>query len=392
MTINSDLQRLGNTPGAEGRSLVGRQYVQIGNIDLEFGGHIDDVVVAYETFGTFTGNNAILIEHALTGDAHVAGPAGPGQPTEGWWGDIVSPGGVLDTNEWFVVCANVLGGCQGTTGPSSLHPDGKPWGSRWPRITVRDQVAVEIALADALGIDHWASVMGGSMGGMRALEWLLIAPSRVRSALLLATTAVASADQIGTQSAQIAAITADPAWNHGDYYTVGDGKGPETGLGIARQIAHLTYRSEAELNDRFGQLHQEDEDALGNKVVGRHESAGRFAIQSYLQYHGQKLADRFDAGTYVSLSDAMNTHNVARGRGALTEVLRRITTPIVVGGITSDRLYPIYQQQQISDFIPSAGKLHEIDSIYGHDGFLIETEVIGDLVSQTLGLARRSDK
>jgi homoserine O-acetyltransferase len=385
MTINNDLQRPGNTSGAEGRSSVGRQYVQIGNFDLEFGGHIDDVVVAYETFGTFTGNNAILIEHALTGDAHVAGPAGPGQPTEGWWGDIVSPGGVLDTNEWFVVCANVLGGCQGTTGPSSLHPDGKPWGSRWPRITVRDQVAVEIALADALGIDHWASVMGG----MRVLEWLLIAPSRVRSALLLATTAVASADQIGTQSAQIAAITADPAWNHGDYYTVGDGKGPETGLGIARQIAHLTYRSEAELNERFGQLHQEDEDAHGNKVVGRHESAGRFAIQSYLQYHGQKLADRFDAGTYVSLSDVMNTHNVARGRGALTEVLRRITTPVIVGGITSDRLYPIYQQQQISDFIPTAGKLHEIDSIYGHDGFLIETEAIGDLVAETLGLARR---
>ena len=392
MTINNDLQRSGNSLVAEGRSSVGRQYVQVGSFDLEFGGHIDDVVVAYETFGTFTGDNAILIEHALTGDAHVAGPAGPGQPTEGWWGDIVSPGGVLDTNEWFVVCANALGGCQGTTGPSSLHPDGKPWGSRWPRITVRDQVAVEIALADALGIDHWASVMGGSMGGMRVLEWLLIAPSRVRSALLLATTAVASADQIGTQSAQIAAITADPAWNHGDYYTVGDGKGPETGLGIARQIAHLTYRSEAELNDRFGQLHQEDEDAHGNKVVGRHESAGRFAIQSYLQYHGQKLADRFDAGTYVSLSDAMNTHNVARGRGALTEVLRRIKTPVIVGGITSDRLYPIYQQQQISDFIPSAGKLHEIDSIYGHDGFLIETVVIGDLVAQTLGLARRSDK
>lgn len=391
MPIDSDLQHPQTSPGAEGRASTGRQYVQVGSINLEFGGRIDDVVVAYETFGTFTGNNAVLIEHALTGDAHVAGPAGPGQPTEGWWGDIVSEGGVLDTNEWFVVCANVLGGCQGTTGPSSLHSDGKPWGSRWPRITVRDQVAVEIALSDALGISKWASILGGSMGGMRVLEWLLIAPSRVKSALVLSTTAVASADQIGTQSAQIAAITADPAWSNGDYYTVGEGKGPETGLGIARQIAHLTYRSESELNERFGQQHQGDEDAYGNEVVGRHESAGRFAIQSYLHHHGRKLAERFDAGTYVSLSDAMNTHNVARGRGALTEVLRGIKTPIVVGGITSDRLYPIYQQQQISDYIPSAGKLHEIDSIYGHDGFLIETEAIGNLVSETLGLARRSD-
>lgn len=391
MPIDSDLQHPQTSSGAEGRSSTGRHYIQIGSIDLEFGGRIDDVVVAYETFGTFTGNNAVLIEHALTGDAHVAGEAGPGQPTEGWWGDIVSEGGVLDTNEWFVVCANVLGGCQGTTGPSSLHSDGKPWGSRWPRITVRDQVAVEIALSDALGVSQWAAILGGSMGGMRVLEWLLIAPSRVKSALVLATTAVASADQIGTQSAQIAAITADPAWNNGDYYTVDDGKGPETGLGIARQIAHLTYRSESELNERFGQQAQENEDAYGTQVVGRHESAGRFAIQSYLHHHGRKLAERFDAGTYVSLSDVMNTHNIARGRGALTEVLRRIKTPIVVGGITSDRLYPIYQQQQISDYIPSAGQLHKIDSIYGHDGFLIETEAIGKLVSETLALARRSD-
>ena len=379
-----------HSPSSVGALLpvLGRQYQDIGSIDLEFGGHIDNVTVAYETFGTFTGDNAVLIEHALTGDAHVAGEAGPGQATAGWWGDIVSPGGALDTDKWFVVCANVLGGCQGTTGPSSLHPDGNSWGSRWPRITVRDQVKVEIALADALGIKQWASVIGGSMGGMRALEWLLQAPARVRSALLVATTGITSADQIGTQTAQIAAITSDPAWNGGNYYNVGDGRGPVTGLSIARQIAHLTYRSEEELAQRFGQAHQVEEDAYSDEIVGRHDDAGRFAIQSYLHYHGEKLVQRFDAGTYVSLTDAMNTHNITRGRGPVAQVLRAVTVPTIVAGVTSDRLYPLYQQQQLADFIPSALPLVKIDSLYGHDGFLIETDVVGDLVRKTLELSK----
>lgn len=375
--------------GERSHAVDGRQYVDIGSVDLEFGGHIDNVTVAYETFGTFTGDNAVLIEHALTGDAHVAGDAGPGQPTAGWWGDIVSPGGALDTNKWFVVCANVLGGCQGTTGPSSMHPDGKAWGSRWPRITVRDQVKVEIALANTIGIQQWAAVIGGSMGGMRAIEWLIQAPQRLRSALLVATTCMTSADQIGTQTAQISAITSDPAWSHGDYYNVGDGRGPVTGLSIARQIAHLTYRSEEELAQRFGQAHQDSEDAYSHGIVGRHDEAGRFAIQSYLQYHGDKLVERFDAGTYVALTDSMNTNNITRGRGPIAQVLRNVTVPTIVAGVTSDRLYPLYQQQQLADYIPSALPLVKIDSLYGHDGFLIETDVVGELVRQTLALSQQ---
>jgi homoserine O-acetyltransferase len=389
MSTSSARQVLPSKALLDVRSTPGKKHFEIGSLDLELGGHIPNVTVAYETFGTFTGDNAVLIAHALTGDSHVASSGDHEKPSNGWWGDIVGPGSYLDTDKWFVVCANVLGGCQGTTGPGSVHPDGNYWGSRWPRITIRDQVATEIALSDALGIDQWASIMGGSMGGMRVLEWLLTAPERTRSSLLLSTTAVASADQIGTQSAQIAAITLDPNWRDGDYYDAGDGHGPETGLGVARQIAHLTYRTELELNTRFGNNHQDGEDAYDYYVVGRHASAGRFAIQSYLHHQGRKLAKRFDAGTYVALTDAMNTHNVARGRGALSEILRRVRVPVIVGGISSDRLYPIYQQQQLADFIPGSGPLREIISPYGHDGFLIETEQIGNLVLETLDLSSK---
>ena len=275
-----------------------RRYAGIGAIDLEFGGHLPDVTVAFQTYGTFTGGNAVLVEHALTGDAHVAGPTGTDQPTPGWWDAIVGPGLPLDTDRWFIVCANVLGGCRGTTGPSSTAPDGNAWGSRWPRVTVRDQVEVERKLADHLGIESFACVIGGSMGGMRALEWAVTHPERVRSALLLATTAVSSADQIGTQTTQIAVITGDSNWHDGDYAALG--VQPETGLAIARQIAHLTYRSESELAARFGHAAQQTEDPHSPHVVGRHAAAGRFAVQSYLQHHGRKLVDRFDAGTYRS--------------------------------------------------------------------------------------------
>lgn len=368
--------------------VLGRAYKEIGSVELELGGKLENVTVAFETFGTFTGDNAVLIEHALTGDSHVAGVAGPGQPTPGWWGDIVSPGGPLDTDKWFVVCANVLGGCQGTTGPSSLHADGEPWGSRWPRITIRDQVAVEIALADSLGIQSWAAVIGGSMGGMRALEWLVQAPERVKSALLVATTSTASADQIGIQTAQISAITNDPAWENGDYYTKDNG--PVAGLALARQLAHLSYRSEQELAVRFGQQHQENENALSRDVVGRHSEAGRFSVQSYLDYHGQKLVGRFDAGSYVALTDAMNTHDLARSRGSIEDVLSAINVPTIVAGVTSDRLYPIYQQEFLADHISGSSGLVKIDSLYGHDGFLIETETVGNLITQILENAEHS--
>lgn len=353
----------------EGDLAAGRRFVDLGAMQLELAGPLPEVRVAYETWGTYTGNNAVLVQHALTGDAHAAGPAGPGQPTAGWWDELIGPGKAIDTRRWFVLSSNVLGGCQGTTGPSSIAPDGRAYGSRWPRITIRDQVAVEVALADALGIDHFTAVMGGSMGGMRTLEWIVQHPGRVGTALVMATSASATADQIATQNVQIDAIKADPHWQGGDYH--GTGRSPLNGMGIARRIAHLTYRTERELAARFGRDHQLGENALAD---------GRFAVQSYLDHQAQKLQRRFDPATYVALSDAMALHDVYRGRGL--GALRDVEVPTRVVGITSDRLYPLYLQQQIADEL--GVDLDVVESPFGHDGFLLEADDIGRVVSDLL--------
>jgi homoserine O-acetyltransferase len=282
----------------------------------------------------------------------------------------------LDTDAWFVVASNVLGGCQGTTGPASTGTDGRALGSRFGPITVRDQVEVEVRVADRLGIRRFASVLGGSMGGMRALEWSVAYPDRVATALVLAVGAVVSGDQLGTQHAQQSAIRADPHWRGGDYYDAG--AGPVDGLGVARRVAQLTYRTAYELEQRFGHRPQPGEDPL---------SGGRFAVQSYLDHHAAKLARRFDAGSYVVLTEAMNTHDVGRGRGGWSAALAACPVPMVVAGIDSDRLYPLEQQAAIADVAPGCAGLEVVKSPYGHDGFLIETESVGRLVRQTLGLA-----
>jgi homoserine O-acetyltransferase/O-succinyltransferase len=362
--------RIGDPPGR-------RQFLPLGTVALESGSEIPDVVVAYETLGSprvvnGTVANAVLVLHALTGDAHVAGPAGPGQPTPGWWDGLIGPGKALDTDDWYVVSPNVLGGCQGTTGPSSPDPDGRAWGSRFPRITVRDQVAAERRFSQLLGIQHWAGVLGGSMGGMRVLEWAVSAPEQVGCAVTLAVGAAASADQIGTQSAQLASIVNDQFWYGGDYYDRAES--PVVGMGIARQIAHLTYRTDEELERRFG--HSRDED-------------GVFAVQSYLRHHGDKLSGRFDPGSYVVLTDAMNTHDLGRGRGGVATALAGIEVPLIVGGIDSDRLYPLRQQYEIAAAVPGCDGVDVISSRYGHDGFLLETEAVGKLVRRALESARR---
>jgi homoserine O-acetyltransferase len=352
----------------EGDPVGDRRFVELdGPVRLERGGTLPGVRVAFETWGTLApdAGNAVLVEHALTGDCHVVGPAGPGHPTAGWWPSLVGPGAPLDTDELFVVCANVLGGCQGTTGPSSTAPDGAPWGSRFPEVTIADQVAVEAALADALGIGTWRAVLGGSMGGMRALEWAVSRPERVTGLLSLASNAVASADQIGTQTTQQTAVRADPAWAGGDY---APRPGPVAGLGIARRIAHLTYRSGVELDARFGTHVQDD---------------GRFAVASYLDHHAAKLATRFDAGSYVVLTEAMNSWDVGRGRGGVESALSRITARSVVAGVDSDRLYPLPQQQRVAEGL--GVPLRVLPSPYGHDGFLLETAAVGALVRELLG-------
>jgi homoserine O-acetyltransferase/O-succinyltransferase len=352
--------------------------VDIGSLTTESGAVIDNVCIAVQRWGepSPTRDNVVVVLHALTGDSHITGPAGPGHPTPGWWDGIAGPGAPIDTDRWCAVATNVLGGCRGSTGPSSLARDGKPWGSRFPLITVRDQVEADIAALDALGINQVAAVVGGSMGGARALEWMVGHPERVRAGLLLAVGARATADQIGTQTTQIAAIKADPNWQGGDYHDTG--RTPDAGLAIARRFAHLTYRGEVELDDRFGNDSQSDEDP---------SDGGRYAVQSYLEHQGDKILARFDAGSYVILTETLNSHDVGRGRGGVEKALRRCPVPAVVGGITSDRLYPLRLQHEMAELLPGCNRLAVVESLCGHDGFLVETEAVGELIRETLDLA-----
>ncbi|MEU5793433.1 homoserine O-acetyltransferase [Streptomyces sp. NPDC047813] len=346
-------------------------------LPLEAGGELPGVRLAFETWGRLApdASNAVLVLHALTGDSHVAGPAGPGHPTPGWWDTLVGPGRPLDTDRWFVVAPNVLGGCQGSTGPSSARPDGRrAWGGAFPFLTQRDQVAAEAALADALGIGRWALVAGGSMGGMRAVEWAASYPERTGALLLLATTGAASAEQIAWAGIQLRAIRTDPDWRGGDYHDAA--RGPHTGLGLARRLAHVTYRSEPELATRFGRAPQGAENPW---------RGGRYQVDSYLDHHAEKLVRRFDAATYAVLTEAMNAHDAGRSRGGLRPALARVTAPTLVAGVDSDRLYPLAQQHELAAAIPGADRTRVVESPYGHDGFLIETEQVGSLVRELLG-------
>lgn len=358
----------------EGDPVGQRQFASIGPMTLERGGELPSVRVAYETYGTLNANksNAVLIVHALTGDSHVVGDPGPGHPTGGWWGGIVGPGLAVDTDRWFVVAPNMLGGCQGTTGPASHAPDGREWGARFPFVTIRDQVDAQVALTDALGISRWAAVIGGSMGGMQSLEWAVGYPDRLERVAVLAAPAQSNADQIALNSVQLQAIRMDSAFADGDYYDAADGDGPHQGLALARRMALLNYRSPTELNDRFARSWQSGLSPLGG--------GGRYAVESYLDYHGNKFTRRFDANSYLTLVEAMSSHDIGRGRGGTAQALARVTARALVLGIDSDRLFPVPDQQQIAAHLGTAidgTTPHVISSPFGHDGFLIEDAIVG---------------
>lgn len=361
----------------DGDPLGRRQLADLGPFALESGGRLPAVRLAYETWGTLAedGSNAVLVLHALTGDSHVTGDAGDGHPTPGWWQSMVGPGAPIDTDRWFVVAPNVLGGCQGSTGPASPAPDGRPWGSRFPVLSVRDQVAAEVRLADLLGIRRWALVIGASMGGQRVLEWAASEPERVEAFVAIATTAASSGDQIANFHTQLVAIQQDPAFRGGDYYDAAPGEGPHRGLGLARQIAHQSYRSAYELDERFGRIPQGAEDPL---------EGGRFAVQSYLEHHGDKLARRFDANTYVTLTRTMLTHDLGRDRGGVDNALSQITARALVVAVDTDRLFPVAQSERIAAHVPGAGPVRVVHSDFGHDGFLIEEDQVGVLVADFL--------
>jgi len=369
--------RPGDDPGRRKfASLFSGGRDQRGGLGLEAGGHLSVVTVAYETWGKLNADasNAVLVLHALSGDSHVSGPVEPGHPSPGWWGPLVGPGAAIDTNRYFVVCPNVLGGCQGTTGPSSWAADGRPYGSRFPVVTVKDQVAVERALASELGIDTWYAVAGGSMGGMRAIQWAVDFPANVDRAIVVATGAAASAEQIALCWLQNQAIRLDPDFRDGDYYDAE--RGPAVGLAIARGIGHLSYRSEVELQRRFGNNSQDHKPPL---------SKGRYAVESYLAHHGEKMIRRFDANSYLVLSEAMNHYDLGRGYGGAREALSRVRAQVTIAGISSDRLYPLRLQWELADLLGSADDVQVIDSIVGHDAFLVEHQAMGEVIREALG-------
>jgi homoserine O-acetyltransferase len=380
------IRQLAGRPPASGAWRDGdpageREFASLGSIALESGRELAGARIAYETWGQLNaeGSNAILVLHALTGDSHAYGPAGKAHPTEGWWSEIIGPGLSIDTDRFFVVAPNMLGGCQGSTGPSSLDRSGREYGPRFPYLTIRDQVTAQVAMADKIGVSKWHSVIGGSMGGMNVLEWAIAHPDRLERIGVFAATAVTSADQIALNSVQVEAIRTDPAFNNGDYYDAKAGFGPHRGLALARRMALLNYRSSNELNARFERTWQSSVSPLGK--------GGRFAVESYLDFHGNKFTRRFDANSYITLVEAMNSHDVGRGRASSAEALAGIRTKSLVVGIDSDRLFPLADQAFIAQHIGGeliGGELRVINSAFGHDGFLIEHKIMSELITELL--------
>lgn len=353
--------------------------VAIGDVRTEAGAVIHDAHIAYRRWGAPRGdlhgkNNILIVEHALTGDSDASD----------WWCEAIGPGKALGTDEWCVICTNALGSCYGSTGPASEHPDGGAWGSRFPAITMRDMVHAERAFLEQLGISRVHAIIGGSMGGARTLEWTLLYPEAVDYALVLAVSARASAWQIGIQSAQITSITQDPDWRGGDYH--GTGVAPDAGLAAARRIAHLTYRGELEIDERFGTSAQPGENPLGPF----REDGQRFAVQSYLEHQGKKLTERFDAASYVTLTEALNRHDVGRGRGGLNKALASSTVPTMIVGVDTDILYPYHQQEHLSRNLGNLLAMAKLSSPVGHDAFLVEARQMDRILRNFITLTRET--
>jgi homoserine O-acetyltransferase/O-succinyltransferase len=322
--------------------------------ELESGLLLPDVRVAYRAWGRLnpTRDNAVLVCHALTGSADA----------DGWWADLFGPGRALDPDEDFIVCSNVLGSCYGTTGPTSPAPgQGRPWGPEFPALTIRDIVRVQAELLEVLGVARLRLVIGGSLGGMQVLEWAALYPEKVDAIVPIATSGRHSPWCIGLSEAQRAAIRLDPNWADGYYETA---RPPAAGLAIARMVAMCTYRSAESFRARFGR---------------EQEAGGGYAVESYLQHHGDKLVDRFDANSYVALTRAMDSHDLGRGRGAYADAVGAIDARALVVAIDSDVLYPPHEQEELAELLPAA-ELAVLPSAHGHDAFLIEVEELNRLV------------
>ncbi|MFN3230915.1 MAG: homoserine O-acetyltransferase [Alphaproteobacteria bacterium] len=351
---------------------------------LDSGAALDAVSVAYQTYGTLNADksNAIVICHALTGDQHVANPH-PITGKPGWWDILVGPGRIVDTERYFVICANVLGGCLGTTGPQEINPaTGEPWGVDFPVITIGDMVRVQAALIDQLGIPDLFCVLGGSMGGMQVLDWAARYPDKVFSAIPVATTALHSAQNIAFHEVGRQAIMADPDWHGGAYY--GTGTSPKSGLSVARMAAHITYLSEAGLHQKFGRRLQ-DRNAL------TYGFDADFQIESYLRHQGISFVERFDANSYLYITRAMDYFDLAADyRGRLANAFADTDTRFFVASFTSDWLYPTSESKSVVRALNAAGapvSFVEIETDKGHDAFLLDEPEFHDVLRGFLNAA-----
>ncbi len=355
----------------ESAGIVETQCVRVpGEIVLEHGGRLKGVTVAYETYGVLNRekSNAILVCHALSGDAH-AGGWHKGDEKPGWWDIIIGPGKALDTDKFFVICSNVLGGCKGTTGPSTLNPETeKPYGLDFPFITVKDMVDVQKRLLDFLEVPKLFAVIGGSFGGMQVLQWCISYPNMVRLAVPIATSAYSSPQQIAFNEVARRAITSDPDWNGGDYCGLAQ---PARGLSLARMIGHITYLSDESMHQKFGRKLQNRSD------YGFDFASLDFQVESYLSYHGEAFVKRFDANSYLYITKAIDYFDLTKkGTQSLAEAFKDVSAKFLVISISSDWLYPPYQCREIADAL-SANEIDvhhcEIKSNYGHDAFLLES-------------------
>jgi homoserine O-acetyltransferase len=346
---------------------------------LESGEKLGPVTVAYETYGELSPqrDNAVLIVHALSGDSHVAGLYAADDRKPGWWDLMIGPGKPIDTLQYFVVCSNILGGCQGTTGPSSINPaTGEPYGLDFPVVTVSDMVAVQKKLIEHLGIESLLAVIGGSMGGMQALEWILKYPEVPQSAVVIASCAALSAQAIAFDAVGRSAITADPGFENGRYYSLG---GKIAGLAVARMLGHITYLSPAGMRERFGRK------LKGNGDYS-YEFKDEFEIESYLAHQGLRFLDRFDANSYLYITKAMDYFDIAGkyGGGSLEQAFARCRAKTLFVSFSSDWLFPPAQSKELVQALQRSGRkvaYLNIESSYGHDAFLMPC----DSLSRALG-------
>lgn len=346
------------------------RFVQVATqdnpLELSKGGVLQEVEVAYETYGSLSPekDNAILLCHALTGDSHPA--AHYAEDREGWWDELVGPGQLLDTERFFIICPNVLGGCRGSTGPASSDPStGRPYGARFPVVTIRDMVHVQKRLMDYLGIEKLVMVVGGSMGGMQALEWAATYPDMASGAAVIAAPGYTTAQAIAYSDVGRRAILLDPEYRDGDYY---GGPGPVQGMTVARALGMITYQSEESMTRKFG----------------RRSRNGRFEIEHYLNYQGECLVKRFDANSYLCLMRAIDLFDLGDGRSSYQAALSGVKAKMMIVGVSSDILYPVHQQRKLSVELARQGArvvvFREIESAHGHDGFLIDFPLLADVL------------